>query len=625
MLRHRGPDDEGFVLVAEGKARSFRGADSIPEVGELPDFRTAAPQGESVALGSRRLSIIDLSPSGHMPMSDEAGNWVVFNGEIYNYRELRQQLAALGYRFHSQCDTEVLLHAYAAWGTGCLEHFNGMWAFAIWDRQTRRLFCARDRFGEKQLYYCLTAEGSLCFASEIAPLRLVTPGNEPVRELVWDFLMYGLADHTSETFFTGIHQLLPGTYFSFTPGQPIQVTRYYDLREKRRAVPPDLSRAATQLREHLYDSVRLRLRSDVPVASFFTGGLDSASIVAVADRVLPALNGSSPCKTLRTYTNAYPAGHPYDESPRVRAALENMHCVDAVFVQASVDRFRSDLMTMVASQEQPFHNVSIFASYNLLRLIRQRDGIKVVLTGEAGDEVLAGYPHVYLPLHLSRMLASLQLHSWLREAAAWNWRIALPASAKGFFRKLPLPARTRLQRFRNPVVALMQPDFLLAHMQRDQEITANWRALDLGARLLADITQFNLPQLLRHLDRNAMHWSVETRVPFLDHRLVEFACSLPDEWKLRDGYSKFVLRQAMSSDLPEAITRNRTKLGFGMAEQFWLGACLHLLQPSAKFGEFIDASKLSHCVKAGAMPVEPAYWLPLSLGLWLQTAYPASH
>lgn len=628
LLRHRGPDDEGFVLLgAEGQARAFRGADSIPELGHLPDFRSAHPQGENVALGSRRLAIIDLSSSGHMPMRDAAGNWIVFNGEIYNYRELRQQLIALGHRFHSQSDTEVLLHAYTEWGTECLGRLNGMWAFAIWDAGDRRLFCARDRFGEKQLYYCITGEGTLWFASEIAPLRLAGGGNEPVHDgLVWDFLMYGLADHTEETFFRGIHQVMPGTYFTFQPGDMVRTIRYYNLRDQRCAVPSGLPQAAAQLRERLHDSVSLRLRSDVPVASFFSGGLDSSSIVAIANQVLPGLNGNSPFKKLRTYTNAYPAGHPYDESPQVRSALAGMPSVDPVFVQASVDNFKRDLLTMVARQEQPFHNASIFASYNLLRLVRQRDGIKVVLTGEAGDELLGGYSRVYLPLHLSRMLMSFQLAPWVWEASAWGWRAALPATAKGFFRKLPRALRFRLQGFRNPVAGLMRPEFLHAHRQRDQEITEQWRGLDLDGRLLADITRFNLPQLLRHLDRNAMHWSVETRVPFLDHRLVEFVCSLPEQWKLRDGYSKFILRQAMSEDLPAAITRNRRKLGFGMAEQFWLGECLDLLQPSAALSQFIDTAKLSRRVRAGAASssVDQAYWLPISLGLWLQTAYPAT-
>ena len=626
-LRHRGPDDEGYALIAgEGQAQALRGDDSLPAFGAQPHIRAAGLRGESVALGSRRLAILDLGPCGHMPMTDGAGNWIVFNGEIYNYRELREELAALGHGFESQSDTEVLLHAYAEWGEACQPRLNGMWAFALWDQRRRQLFCSRDRFGEKQLYYHATQDGGLWFASEIAPLRLVTQGSERVNEpLAWDFLMYGLADHTAETFFTSIQQLLPGTCLTFRPGEPVGVRRYYDLPSRPALVPGNFSSAAAQLREHLQNSVRLRLRSDVPVASFFSGGLDSASVVALADRALVGLNGSSPYKTLRTYTNAYPPGHVYDETPRVRAALPAMRAVEAQFVIASRENFESDVLAMVERQEQPFHNLSILASYRLLRLIRERDGIKVVLTGEAGDELLAGYWRVYLPLYLSRLLATGQWSRWRTEAAAWKWQTSLKASGKGFFRKLPRRLRARLQPLRNPVAALLRPEFLRAHAERDEEVTEQWRGLDLNQRLAADLTRFNLPQLLRHLDRNAMAWSIETRVPFLDHRLVEFACALPEEWKMQQGYGKYILRQAMARDLPEAIVWNRSKLGFGMEEQFWLKECLAILEASARLADFIDVESLRRRVSEAKPPAGQAYWLPISFGLWLQTAYPQAH
>jgi asparagine synthase (glutamine-hydrolysing) len=558
-----------------------------------------------------------------MPMPDQDGNWLVFNGEIYNYCELREELISLGRSFVSHSDTEVLLHAYSQWGPSCLERLNGMWAFALWDRLHGRLFCARDRFGEKQLYYHRTAEGTLWFASEISPLRIVTGAREAVNQpLVWDFLMYGLADHSSETFFTGIEQLMPGTHLTFRPNEPLQIVRYYDLHKRYSPNTSNARQAAAGLRECLHDSVRLRLRSDVPVAGFFSGGLDSSSIVALADKILPSLNGNSPYKMLRTYTNAYPQGHPYDESGRVRSALERLCAVDAQFITASVENFKRDLLSMVASQEQPFHNVSIFAAYNLLRLVRERDGIKVVMTGEAGDELLAGYQRVYLPLHLSRMLASGQWSDWVQESRAWSWPSSLRASAKGFLRKLPSALRTRLQKLCHPVAALMKQDFLHAYSERDDQLSEQWRTLDLNQRLVADITQFNLPQLLRHLDRNAMHWSIETRVPFLDHRLVEFSCSLPENWKIHQGYSKYILRQAMQEDLPAAIVWNRNKLGFGMEEQFWLAECMDLMQDSSALRQFVDVDRLQKIVR-GKERVEQAYWLPISLGLWLQTAYPA--
>ncbi len=623
-LRHRGPDDEGFVLLApDGTGHEFRGEDSIAACSLLPHIRSTGSTLANVALGARRLAIIDLTASGHMPMTDQNGNWLVFNGEIYNYRELREELLSLGHNFSSHSDTEVLLRAYTEWGPSCLEHMNGMWAFALWDGLHGRLFCARDRFGEKQLYYHRTAEGALWFASEIGPLRLLTGGQESINQsLVWDFLMYGLADHTPETFFTGIEQMMPGTYLLFHACKAPQIVRYYDLSARCLPNSSNLCEAAIGLRKCLHDSVRLRLRSDVPVASFFSGGLDSSCIVALADQVLPSLNGSSPYKVLRTYTNTYPAGHPYDESPSVRSALERLRTVDARFIAASLENFRRDLLDMVVRQEQPFHNVSIFASFNLLRLIRERDGIKVVITGEAGDELLAGYHRVYLPVHLSSMLASGQWARWIRESRAWSWPKALQASAKGFVRKLPGIVSRRVHHLRNPVTRLMAKDFFHAYRERDDQLTEQWRALDLNRRLIADITQFNLPQLLRHLDRNAMHWSIETRVPFLDHHLVEFACSLPATWKMHQGYSKYILREAMAEDLPAAIVWNHNKLGFGMEEQFWLRECLDLMRSCRTLEQFVDVPALQQIVRSQNR-VAQAYWLPISLGLWLQTAYPS--
>ena len=625
LLRHRGPDDEGYVLIhRQGGAQALRGDDSIAGCRSLTHVRAALPRGESVALGVRRLTIVDLSAAGHMPMSDESGNWVVFNGEIYNHQELREQLTALGASFRSTGDTEVLLRAYAQWGSACLERFNGMWAFALWDSTRRRLFCARDRFGEKQFYYSLSADGSFYFASEITPLRRSVGGGIN-RGLVWDFLLYGLADHTAETFFQGIAQLPPGCYLRFGEDGRPQTVRYYNLQARTVPVPARMSRAAGELRNCLSQAVRLRLRSDVPVASFLSGGLDSSSIVALADQYLAGLNGHSPQSALRTFTNAYPAGDPFDESPAVRAALQRLSRTDPHFVQASQTVLQHGLLEMVRAQEEPFHNLSIFASFHLLRLVQQQQQVKVVLTGEAGDELLAGYSRLYLPLHLSGLLTSLRWRHWYREAVAWSWPTALRSSVKGFFRKLPAAARDGLQAWRNPVVNLLRPEFFRAYREREEGIYHRCRALDLNPRLIADITQFNLPQLLRHLDRNAMHWSVETRVPFLDHRLVEFACSLPEEWKMRAGYSKFILRQAMAKDLPAEILENRGKLGFGMAEQFWLRDCLPLLEAAPGLDEFVDTTEMRRQVESAGQKVNPAYWLPISLGLWLQTAFPAAH
>ncbi|HET9281720.1 MAG TPA: asparagine synthase (glutamine-hydrolyzing) [Candidatus Angelobacter sp.] len=617
-LAHRGPDDEGYVLLGNGRARSLRGIDTIPELASLPPIDGTTPQNEVAAFGFRRLSIIELSVAGHMPMQDPAtGNWLVFNGEIYNYRELRQELLALGHSFRSYSDTEVLLKAYAQWGAECVHRLNGMWAFALWDMREQKLFCSRDRFGEKQLYFRNSAAGDFWFASEIRPLLIAAgPADRVNAFLVWDFLMYGLADHTEETFFSGIRQLLPGTSLFLTPGRAPEISQYYNLKPKTLPKNQTPEQLAEGLRQRLHESVRLRLRSDVPVASFFSGGLDSASIVSLADEIICSHEAAF-VSSLRTYTNCYPAGHAFDESPRVRTALPRMRSVQPAFIQASEATLESGLIDLIETQEQPFHNVSIFASYNLLRLIRQRENIKVVLTGEAGDELLAGYQRVYLPLFMSGLLRQGHWITWAWELGSWGVRSGIKASGKGFFNHLPAHVRLSLQKKFNPVAQLMTADFFKTYEDHERTWVEQWRKGPLQHRLDADVTRFNLPQLLRHLDRNAMRFSIETRVPFLDPELVEYCAALPERMKLHSGYSKYALRRAMDGRLPDEIAWNRTKLGFGMAEQFWFRRCADLIEDNHELENFVDVKSLVASLR-NSTTVDQSYWLPVCLGLWMK-------
>lgn len=617
-LAHRGPDDEGYVLLGAGSARPLRGVDTVPELASLPAIEGITPQNEIAAFGFRRLSIIELSAAGHMPMQDPAtGNWLVFNGEIYNYRELREELLGLGHSFRSYSDTEVMLKSYAQWGMECVHRFNGMWAFALWDAHQQKLLCSRDRFGEKQLYFRKSQTGDFWFASEIRSLLLAAgPASGMNAHLVWDFLMYGLADHTEETFFTGINQLLPGTNLLLTAGGAPKIARYYTLKAKALPENATTEQLAEGLRQRLHESVRLRLRSDVPIASFFSGGLDSASIVSLADEIIGSREAGF-VSSLRTYTNCYPAGHVFDESPRVRTALPRLRSIQPAFMKASEASLECEISELIETQEQPFHNLSIFASYNLLRFIRKRENIKVVLTGEGGDELLAGYQRVYLPLFMSGLLREGHWMTWALELAAWGVRAGIKASYKGFFNDLPAHARLALQRRVNPVAQLMASDFFTAYQHRERTWVEQWRKGPLQCRLGADVTRFNLPQLLRHLDRNAMRFSIETRVPFLDPELVEYCAALPERMKLRSGYSKYALRQAMDGRLPDEIAWNRAKLGFGMAEQFWFRGCADLIENNRELENFIDVRQLVATLR-NSEAIDQNNWLPVCLGLWMK-------
>ena len=601
LLRHRGPDDEGYLTLSPAAAR-FRGRDTLPALHHLP-FLNHAAEPASAAMGFRRLSILDLSAAGHQPMVDPvSGHALVFNGEIYNYQELRPALPG---PFHSGSDTEVLLRAGALWEEDALPRLNGMFAFALWNPRSRSLLLARDRFGEKQLYLRTLPNGQLWAASEIHPLLSLGPlPDGDTDALSWDFLLFGLADHTEETFYPTVRQLLPGHCLRVHAGQAQAPRRWYHI---PRLPAPAIPDNGSQLGHHLAESVRLRLRSDVPVASFLSGGLDSSAIVSFADQMLGAQG-----QRLRTYSSVYPAGHPYDETPRIEALLARLRHTNAQLIPANRDRFEAGLAELVRCQEQPFHNASIFASFSLLAHIRQHDGIKVILTGEGSDELLGGYVRVHLPVLLRHA----------GPAALWNNTRALGLSstvhhlAKGAAAWLPAPLRFGLLRRLRPVAGLLRRDFFDAYRQRAALWHEQWTGGSLRDRLEADLTRFNLPQLLRHLDRNSMRVSMEARLPFLDHRLVEYALNLPDTDRFRNGFSKYALRAAMDGRLPAEVVWNPVKLGFGMAEQTWFASAARQVENNPLLLRYLEPAAWRQ-VLDGPL-TEQSYWLPVSLALWQQ-------
>ena len=620
ILRHRGPDDEGYVVLgASGEGIPLKGADTIPELSTLSAAPATWPSAVGV-LGHRRLSIVDLTPNGHQPMHDsETGNWLVFVGEIYNHLQLRTELSALGHRFRGQSDTEVILAAYREWGRRCLERFNGMWAFALWDARARRLFCACDRFGEKQLYFISDDEGNFYFASEIRPLLRIPKVSFAIRdELVWDFLCFGLADHTADTFFSPINRLMPGHFLEVEPGCRPFTRRYYTLRfgtDVGPVAPATLSHWAEDYRELLLESVRLRLRGDVPVSSFLSGGLDSPSVVYSANLILAEGDREGTASTvLTTFTNSYTDDSPYDESKLVRQMTSDMDRVQPNFVEASKRCSQANLQELTRIQEQPFHNASILASFRLLQHIHQQ-GFKVVLTGESGDETLAGYGQVYLGYQLLDLLVAGYFFEGLAELRRWG-RSGLIGLAKQFIRTVPHPVRLATYRRYRPVPASMDAEFFHAYSDREQELNENWRGGALHHRLVGDLTQYNLPQLLRHLDRNAMASSIECRLPLLDYRLVEKAIETPASAKIAHGHTKLLLREAMSGRLPDEVVWNRRKLGFGGAEQFWFLDALDIRDfRGTGLERYIDFSRIGAVDRMS--PARQEYWLIYSLGLWL--------
>ncbi len=586
-LNHRGPDDEGYLLANTSDSHyvACAGLDTLTKL-QLPPLAGHETDTCNLALGHRRLSILDLSAAGHGPMPYLDGAlWITYNGEVYNYLELRDELKGKGYFFRTGTDTEVILAAYAEWGADCLRRFNGMFAFALWDVRKRLLFCARDRFGIKPFHYYWNGQ-LFAFASEIKAL-LAHPDipRRPNDAIIYDYLALGSLDHTDETFFAGIKRLPPAHYLLFDLARGnLEVRRWWDVQVNPLlddSGPTDDREIVAQFRELLTDAVRLRLRSDVPIGTCLSGGLDSSSIVCLANRLMLD-EGAVPRELVgerqKTFSACFddPA---IDERPYIQQVIGHTGAEpNQVFPQGKGGLWE-ELERLVWHQEEPFGSTSIYSQWNVMRLARQH-GVTVLLDGQGGDELLAGYHH-YIGPFLAQTLrergpwATLQaghaLSAGTRESKALVFGL-------GLYNSLPKVAQRAMlnlgnARFRtNPTAPepTLGPSFAQQFKERRLLQDKHRGHQNLADRLYQDVFVHSLPALLRYEDRNSMAFSLEARVPFLDYRLVEYVFSLPASYRIRDGWTKWILRQAMDGILPEGIRGRRSKLGFATPEARWL-------------------------------------------------------
>lgn len=553
-VRHRGPDDEGFALFGDdGEPVLFGGEDTPDSV--LGRASPYAPASRSlpaiggrvrVALGHRRLSILDLSPAGHQPMcTSDRRYWIVYNGEVYNYRELRDELEAAGHTFSTGTDTEVVLHAYAEWGRDCLSRFNGMFAFVLLDREARTIFAARDRFGVKPLYYWFSPGGCLAFASEIKQFT-VLPGWQARlnHQRAFDYLAYSFLDHTDETMFAGVMQLRGGQAVEARIDEidgTLPVYRWYDFQPERSRLA--YTDACARFRELFSDSVRLRLRADVSIGSCLSGGLDSSSIVCVANDLLRDPGPAEPQRTFSATSDV----RRFDESDYIATVVEERG-LEAHFTCPSVDDLLDQLDRIIWHQDEPFGSTSIYAQWSVFGLAA-RTGVKVMLDGQGADEQLAGYI-AYQGTYLSTLARRGRLGRLVGEA------LGTLRHHRGFFANAARQLVVR--RGRRGLLRVEAPPI-------------HRYAGDLDHVLRRETVATNLPALLHYEDRNSMHFSIEARVPFLDYRVVEYLASLPLDQKLRHGVTKRVLRRAIRGIVPEAIRCRMDKMGFVTPEEVWMG------------------------------------------------------
>ncbi len=561
----------------------------------------------AVALGHRRLSIIDLSDLASQPMTDKAsGCVIVFNGEIYNYVELRQQLSALGCKFVSKSDTEVILKAYGQWGEDCVRHFNGMWSFAIHDPRRNIIFCSRDRFGEKPFYYADLGH-ALAFGSEARQLLPLLPAISAHRETVLNFIHRRIAEPLEQSFYGGVRKLAAGHNLTIDIAtRRIDIRRYYEMELDGDAAALGFDEALEQFLQLLTDSLRIRLRSDVRVGTCLSGGLDSSSIASLASPIYNAATGQK-----FSAITAISEDDATDESAFAKKVIDRSS-LDWHTVRPTYEDFRMVLDQVVSAQEEPFSSASVVMQYMVMREAR-RLGIPVLLDGQGGDETLLGY-HRYFATQLLQLLRQGRFGDGLQFA-----RSVAANGGGGAIRQLfmdvayfHLPGARQLALRRQSAMFEPGPKPVQADLGYRQSIFQLQKA---------EIEATNLPALLRHEDKNAMWHSVETRLPFLDHRLVQFAASVSTCHKLKDGWGKFLLRKAMDGKMSGDITWRKDKLGFEAPESKWM------LQHQADVENAITqcplvASLVRNSVPVAAMhdKVKPGLrWRLYSLALWAKS------
>ena len=558
-IHHRGPDGEGFF------------------------------HGDNFAFGHRRLAIIDLDERSNQPMKGLDGLVITYNGEVYNYIELRDELKEQGYDFSTESDTEVILAAYHCWGKECLHRFNGMWAFAIYDPRTNQIFAARDRFGIKPLYYSVVGS-YLAFASEIKQFTSLPNWSAKANHnLLFDFIVGGKLDQSEFTMFDGVKQVPGGCCLEYKlESHTYCIQRWYDLSKsyEKNTLYSD-KKAGDKFLELLTDSVNLRLRSDVKVGSCLSGGMDSSSIVVIMHELLSkSLSSFSQHTVSSCFENKK-----YDEQEYIDAVNEKTKATPHKVFPSDKALFDS-IENIIWYQDEPFGSTSIFAQWTVFEEARAQ-GLKVMLDGQGADEQLAGYQSFFVPL-LKDAITKFNPFLALKICKALSHHHNVNS------KKLLINALYHCCPMRIKKIVTN-----LKHKRLHSWLNKNAFKLDpnpmknLRKFSVLQLIKTSLPSLLHYEDRSSMAKSIEARVPFLDYRLVEFVLSLENNQKIKEGITKHVLREGLKDLLPEKVLTRVDKLGFVTEEEKWMRAnsetVLSVLDN--EWPDYIDGKKLLAYVK----------------------------
>lgn len=538
-IRHRGPDGTGCFVE------------------------------DAVGLGHVRLAILDLSEEGAQPMTHQSGRFVlVFNGEIYNYIELRAELSAKGYSFRSRTDSEVILHAFVEWGEDCVKRFNGMWAFAIWDKDHKRLFASRDRLGVKPFYYKAEAD-SFIFSSELKGIHSVKPLTEANRGKIHDYLAYGYRVNDGECFFAGVNELLPGHNLTLENGR-WTCLKFWSLPErKEHCSTPDSGypERCQAIKKLLEDAVRLRFRSDVPVALLQSGGLDSSIIASIVNESLD--HGKLSAEDVVAMTAHFPKSE-YDEVETVRRLLSSFPHLSLETIELDGSHLAKHLHEFIRQIGEPVASPTSFAHWSLMKALKER-GIKCVINGQGADEAFAGYLDFIIGYHLLDLLFSRpwSLPSQIR-SLKHNYGFSFKYILAQFFkaiagRRAAARVRAKVER----VSEVLDSEFRRENIDRLPDLPMSLGAHNLDKHLRGQLEYYGFNQILHYEDHSSMSQGVEIRSPFVDYRVMELAFTIPDTDKLENGRTKTILRDAFKEQLPDFIVNNPVKIGFNTPSETW--------------------------------------------------------
>lgn len=620
-VNHRGPDDMGVTLFPTNPSHQ-------PILFSKQNLNTQQLEETEIpciaAMGHTRLSILDLSSHGHQPMSSRDGRyWIVYNGEVYNYKELGEELNNEGCEFSSATDTEVVLYAFIKWGKSCLNRFNGMFAFVIYDCIEQKLFAARDRFGVKPLYYWISPSQNLHFGSEIKQFTVLEDWSSKIHhQAAYDYLNWGVTDHLHETLFKGVFQIKGGESIEHDLHDPMPA----ELKPKRWYIlsPQPFSgtyeEAKERFRELFLDSIRLRLRTDVPIGSCLSGGIDSSSIVCALNHILGEQKGAEKQKTFSSCShNAL-----FSEKEFVDEVVQSID-VNPTYCSPTFEGLFEALPDLIWKHDEPFSSVSMYAQWQVFKSVNEH-GVKVILNGQGSDEQLAGYTK-FFGYHFSELFRKARFIDLYRELKnTYKLHPKQPSFSMMVNQLLPNSVRNPILKFLGR--PCMAPDWIDFDRLNavDQYPFNHLEGRSVNDYCRHELLAVTLPMLLRYDDRNSMAHSVESRTPFLDYRLVEFIAGLPSHYKISNGWTKRILRESMEPYVPSKITKRLDKKGFVTEEEHWTVSehpefIREQLKKAIEQSDGIINSKglkTLDDILEGKKPFTHTYWRIICFGNWMK-------